>query len=161
MRTLGIVLIATPLLILAGCTAATPPASPTPTAEPATPTAAPVTASPEPATPAATPATATDEPATPAATPVTPTDEPTGEGASVSIIDLDFVPGALEVSVGTEVVWTNDGALPHTVTFEDGSADSGVMDAGDTYRRTFEAAGSFDYICSIHPAMTGTISVSE
>ena len=77
---------------------------------------------------------------------------------SVTIVDFAFDPATVDVSVGTTVVWTNTGQAPHTVT---GSfADSGALSPGQTFRHTFAEAGSFDYVCSFHPQMTGTIRVN-
>ncbi|HUG47693.1 MAG TPA: cupredoxin domain-containing protein [Candidatus Limnocylindria bacterium] len=163
MRTLTAALIATVFLLL-GCTAATPGPSPSPTAPPvtlapATPTAAPPTPTAEPVTATAPPATPTAAPVTPAPT-ATPAPEPTAGGAAVTILDFSFQPQSLEVSAGTEVTWTHQGAAPHTVTFDEGES-SGALETGGVFRRTFESAGSFDYICAIHPAMRGTITVAD
>lgn len=88
-----------------------------------------------------------------------PTPQPPGPvGETVSIFDLGYDPAAVTINVGQTVTWTNDGDLPHTVTF-DGGPDSGTLSPGDTYAHTFEAAGELSYICTIHPAMRGTVSV--
>lgn len=146
------------MVVLLGCTGAAPATSPSPTLAP-TPTE-PATPSPQPATPQ--PATA--QPATPTAQPATPTVEPTAAAtaasASVSIFDFGFNPEVLEISTGTQVNWRNDGPSPHTVTFDDGP-DSGTLEAGETFEFTFDTAGTFDYICTIHPSMTATISVND
>lgn len=148
--------VATLLLVLVSCTASAPAASPTLTAAPATPSPT-VTATPEAATPSPAPATPTEEPTEEPTD--QPTEEPAGDAAAVDVFDFGYNPQTLEVSVGAQVTWTNTGAAPHTVTFDD--EDSGVIDSGATYQRTFEDAGTFDYLCTIHPAMTGTIEVSE
>ncbi len=99
------------------------------------------------------------EPPPPADEPVAPPPAPTGPGA-VTIVDFDFSPSGLTVSAGSSVTWTNTGAAPHTVTAEDGSSDSGFLSSGDSYTQSFAAAGSFNYFCTLHPAMTGTITVT-
>ncbi|HVL99393.1 MAG TPA: cupredoxin family copper-binding protein [Egibacteraceae bacterium] len=86
---------------------------------------------------------------------------PVDTGANeVSIVDLAFEPASLDVAVGDTVEWVNTGELPHTVTFADGP-DSGTMETDDTFSHTFEEAGEFDYLCSIHPQMEGTVTVAE
>ncbi|RLE20188.1 MAG: hypothetical protein DRJ50_11120, partial [Actinobacteria bacterium] len=80
---------------------------------------------------------------------------------TADIIDLDYDPRALTVERGTTVTWTNIGELPHTVTDVDGAFDSGVMMNGDVYERRFEALGTFDYFCTIHPNMVGAVTVVE
>jgi plastocyanin len=78
-------------------------------------------------------------------------------GASVSIVDFAFEPATLQVAAGETVVWTNDGLAPHTVTGD--FADSGVLNPGQTFSHTFDAEGAFDYVCAIHPDMTGSVTV--
>ena len=81
-------------------------------------------------------------------------------GAStVMIVDFAFQPADLTVKVGDTVTWTNTGEAPHTVKWPDDEPESKQLAKGDTYERTFEAAGSFPYMCGIHSNMTGTITV--
>jgi plastocyanin len=80
--------------------------------------------------------------------------------ASVSIVDFAFDPGSVAVDAGGTVTWTNQGPSAHTVTADDGSFDSGTMNAGDTYSFTFMSAGTFSYHCAIHPNMVGSVAVS-
>jgi plastocyanin len=90
----------------------------------------------------------------------TGTPNPGGGSTSnaVSVRDNSFSPNATTVAPGTTVTWTWSGNNPHDVTFTDGTA-SAVQRAG-TYQRTFAAAGTFAYQCSIHGAsMSGTITV--
>lgn len=79
---------------------------------------------------------------------------------SVSIIDNSFDPGSITVAAGTTVVWTNNGANPHTVTADDGSFNSGTLDPGGTYSVTFNTPGTFGYVCTIHDGMAGTVVVT-
>lgn len=79
-------------------------------------------------------------------------------GTSVSIVDNAFEPTTLEAGTGDTVTWTNDGGAAHTVTFDD--EDSGNLEPGATYERTFEESGEYDYVCTIHAGMEGTVSVS-
>ncbi len=99
------------------------------------------------------------EPPPPADEPVPPPPAPTGPGA-VTIVDFDFSPSGLTVSAGSTVTWTNSGAAPHTVTAVDGSSDSGFLFSGAGYSKTFPTAGTFGYFCTLHPDMTGTITVT-
>ena len=66
------------------------------------------------------------------------------------------------VSVGDTVTFTNNEAgIAHTTTAIEGLWDSGNMNSGDTFDITFTEAGTFNFFCSIHPSMTGTITVTE
>ena len=82
-----------------------------------------------------------------------------GDGA-VSIANFSFNPGDTSVAAGTTVRWTNDDGVPHRVKADDDSFESEDLAQGDTFEHTFDAAGTFDYICAIHPDMTGTITVT-
>lgn len=96
--------------------------------------------------------------ATPADAPAPP---PAGPGA-VNITNFTFVPQTLTVPVGATVTWTNLDEEPHTVLSNDGSTfHSPGMDTKGTYSFTFTNAGSFDYVCSIHPFMHGTVVVEK
>lgn len=68
-----------------------------------------------------------------------------------------FVPSTTTLKAGNTVIWTNSDTVPHTVT---GSGfESGEIAPGKTYSHRFPSTGSFDYICSIHTVMKGTINV--
>ncbi len=81
-------------------------------------------------------------------------------GTAVGITNFAFAPATLTVKVGDTVTWTNKDEEPHTVVAGDGSFHSPGLDANATYSFTFTKAGSFDYVCSIHPFMHGTVVVS-
>ena len=81
-------------------------------------------------------------------------------GDQVSIDNFAFAPATLTVKVGTTVTWTNHDEEPHTVAASDGSFHSPGMGTGATFSHTFSTAGKFDYVCSIHPMMHGTVVVT-
>lgn len=81
-------------------------------------------------------------------------------GNQVSIDNFAFAPATLTVKAGSTVTWTNRDEEPHTVAAGDGSFHSPGMGTGATYLRTFPTAGTFDYVCSIHPMMHGTVVVT-
>lgn len=72
-----------------------------------------------------------------------------------------FDPADLTVTVGTTVTWSNTDSVAHIVTATDGAFSSGNLDPGNNFRYTFNAAGTFDYACTIHPAMKGKVTVTE
>ena len=84
---------------------------------------------------------------------------PAGPNA-VNITNFAFAPAALTVPVGTTVTWTNHDEEPHTVVANDNSFHSPGLGSNATYSYTFTKAGSFGYICSIHPFMHGTVVVT-
>jgi plastocyanin len=76
----------------------------------------------------------------------------------VSIVDFAFQPNRVRIRVGDTVMWTNNGAVTHTVT--GGYWNSGDIAPGGTYSRSFHTQGVFRYRCSIHPTqMLGAIRV--
>jgi len=93
-------------------------------------------------------------------------------GAS-TLTDTAYSPNPIEAKVGQTVVWTNDDSAFHTVTsgtvgaadvgkaFDSGLAGPTALTAkGKTFEHKFDAAGEFDYHCTLHPAMTGKIIVT-
>jgi plastocyanin len=79
---------------------------------------------------------------------------------SVSITNFAFSPAAITVTVGSTVVWTNNDSVQHDITFDGGSIASSVLNQNDTFSHTFPTAGTYHYICSIHPFMHGTVIVT-
>ena len=79
--------------------------------------------------------------------------------AAVTIAHFAFTPQTLTVPAGTSVTWTNQDAVAHTATADDGSWDSGSLAQGSSYTRRFDTPGTYTYHCAIHPYMTGTIVV--
>jgi plastocyanin len=84
---------------------------------------------------------------------------PAGPDA-VGINGFAFVPATLTVTAGSTVTWTNQDEDPHTVVDGGGAFRSQVLGSGGVYSFTFPAAGTFDYVCSIHPFMHGTVVVT-
>jgi plastocyanin len=82
-----------------------------------------------------------------------------GAGA-VSIKDFAFNPADVTVAKGTTVTWKNDDSATHRIKSGDGSFDSKDLKNGDSFDHTFDTAGTFDYICGIHPSMKGKITVT-
>ena len=75
----------------------------------------------------------------------------------VAISGFSYSPRTVTVNVGDTVTWTNSDAQAHTAT---GSGwNTGDLGNGDSASITFRSAGTFDYMCGIHPAMSGTVIV--
>jgi amicyanin len=79
--------------------------------------------------------------------------------AMVRIANLSFTTKELQVHVGTRVRWVNQDQLQHSVTADDGSFDSGLIEPGQSYERVFAQPGSYAYHCTPHPFMTGKVVV--
>jgi len=80
---------------------------------------------------------------------------------TVIIKNFAFAPQSMSVATGTKVTFINDDTVTHTATGTGTSAliNSGDLAKGQSYSVTFTKAGTYSYICSIHPDMTGTIVV--
>ena len=84
----------------------------------------------------------------------------TGGGAQVTMKDIKFNPGTVSIKKGQTVIWTNDDSVGHDVT-ADGfkSGDPGGIEPGQTFQHKFPKAGTYQYVCSVHPGMEGTVKV--
>jgi plastocyanin len=81
--------------------------------------------------------------------------------------DKAYSPNPVDVKVGEGVTWSNDDSQIHTATSgAAGSADagsvfdSGIMSPDATFDFVFDKAGTYDYHCTMHPQMVGTVNVS-
>ncbi|CAN5667260.1 hypothetical protein BH20ACT23_BH20ACT23_22880 [soil metagenome] len=97
--------------------------------------------------------------------------------SEVAIRGVAFVPADIEVAVGTEVKWSNEDTVDHTVTSgvqreqgvpgveedtdarPDGMFDEDLPEEGDTFAFTFDEPGTYAYYCDVHASMTGEITV--
>jgi len=130
-RWILLILVATAALSVAGCTSSSPAATPTATSTPV-------------------PSVTTVAPSPTAQLPTT---------ATVTISGFAFNPGETTIARGGTVTWTNNDDTTHTVTFADNTG-SGQLQKGGNFSKTFDATGTFDYHCSIHPSMTGKVIVA-
>jgi plastocyanin len=74
----------------------------------------------------------------------------------VNVLDNRFDPTTVTVSVGDTVTWDFKGAVAHNVTgpgFKSANMKSG------TFAHQFNSAGNYDYVCTIHQGMKGTVKV--
>jgi LPXTG-motif cell wall-anchored protein len=79
---------------------------------------------------------------------------------SDTIVDFSFSPATVTVNVGDTVTWTNSGHQPHNATASNGSFATATLQHGQSGSHTFATAGTFAYICTIHPFMHGTVIVN-
>lgn len=101
----------------------------------------------------------TKQPAAPVETPATPQTAGQGKIVDVSINNFAFNPASVTISTGDTVRWTNKDSATHTV--KGSSFESGSIAQGNTYEFMFTGPGVYDYTCSIHPSMKGTVTVVE
>jgi plastocyanin len=83
-----------------------------------------------------------------------------GGGAKVTMEGIKFNPASVTIKAGDKVTWTNKDSVGHDVTGDNfKSGDSGGMQNGDTFAQTFDKKGTFDYVCTVHPGMKGSVTV--
>jgi plastocyanin len=77
----------------------------------------------------------------------------------VRIVDQSFGTSEVRVRAGSRVRWVNDDQVQHSVTTDDGTSDSGLIDPGRSFERVFDRPGSYSYHCTPHPFMHGRVIV--
>ncbi|MCU1368567.1 MAG: hypothetical protein JWN39_4206 [Ilumatobacteraceae bacterium] len=124
-----------------------------------TPAAAPTTTV---ATAASTAGTTADSTAGSTADSTASSAAPAAGGTAVSIKNFAFDGNDVTVAKGTTVTWTNNDTATHTVVAADADVSfvSDNLPTGATFQHVFDKAGTFPYICGIHPRMKGTITVT-
>jgi plastocyanin len=79
---------------------------------------------------------------------------------TVKIRNFKFEPANLAIAVGKTVQFINLDEEPHTATATDGAFNSKALDTNQTWNYTATKLGTYPYICSIHPFMKGTLTVT-
>jgi len=90
---------------------------------------------------------------------VVPTAAARAADATVKIENFTFAPQNLTVKIGTTVTWDNEDDIPHTIASSTKLFRSNALDTGDRFSFTFTTPGVYQYFCSLHPHMIGTIVV--
>lgn len=82
-----------------------------------------------------------------------------GPKPDVTIMGFAFGPGKVTATVGQPVRWLNSDDSPHQVTITSTKERSAILTKGQSAVMAFNTAGSYDYICGLHPSMKGTVEV--
>jgi amicyanin len=90
-----------------------------------------------------------------------PSGQASAAGYSVAMKGYAFSPASLSVPAGSTVTWTNYDTAPHDVKTTSGplSVHSPMLNKGQSWSFTFTTAGSYGYVCTVHPDMTAGITV--
>jgi plastocyanin len=78
---------------------------------------------------------------------------------SADMSALQFVPSRVRVRAGAAVIWKNSDQVAHTVTAEDRSWTSPLIEPGRSYRRVFDTPGTYNIVCTPHPFMKAVVEV--
>lgn len=70
----------------------------------------------------------------------------------VKVLGGFYDPGSIDVLVGEEVTWTNDDAMPHTVTssWDEGATFDAPLKNGESYTTSFAEPGTYTVHCKPH-----------
>jgi len=79
----------------------------------------------------------------------------------IEIKNYVFVPQNLTVAAGTKVTWKNTDQIPHGVADKNKLFRSPALDTGESYSFTYATPGAYSYFCTLHPYMTGTVTVTK
>jgi len=78
---------------------------------------------------------------------------------TVTMEGTSFSPQTLTVKRGDRIVWVNRDPFPHTATSKAAGFDSRSIAAQKSWRHIARKPGTFPYVCTFHPTMTGTLVV--
>lgn len=95
----------------------------------------------------------------PSPTPGGPSSAVTIPSGAATLANRAFSPDEVDVAVGDTVTWMNTDSVSHTSTSDRSGWDSGVVAPGGRFSFAFQAAGTYQYHCAIHPGMVGTVVV--
>ena len=85
------------------------------------------------------------------------------EGAVViEMVDIEFSPEDATAGVGQEICWVNKDTIDHNAVAESGADfESELFGQGETFTTTVDSPGTVEYVCTIHPGMTGTLTIED
>ncbi|PKN02678.1 hypothetical protein CVU76_01405 [Candidatus Dojkabacteria bacterium HGW-Dojkabacteria-1] len=86
--------------------------------------------------------------------------EGTSNTINVTIRNYVYSPSTVVIKPGDTVTWTNQDSVQHDIA-GDGDFKGPLLRRGQTFSYTFTEVGTYDYICTPHPYMTGTVVVEE
>ena len=78
--------------------------------------------------------------------------------ATIVIENMRFTPAVLQARSGDTITWQNRDLVPHTATAA-GTFDSKVIEPGKSWSYVIERAGRVEYVCKLHPSMTGALVI--
>jgi len=78
--------------------------------------------------------------------------------ATIVIENMRFTPAVLQARSGDRITWQNRDLVPHTATAA-GTFDSKVIEPGKSWSYVIGQAGRVEYLCKLHPSMTGTLVI--
>ena len=85
-----------------------------------------------------------------------------GGAVVIKMVDIKFDPEDATAAAGDEVCWINEDDIEHNAVAEEGGEfKSELFNKGQTFTTTVEQEGTINYVCTVHPSMTGTLTVGR
>jgi plastocyanin len=85
-----------------------------------------------------------------------------GKTIAVMMKNIQFAPKALTAKVGETIKWTNADSVDHNVTATKGETfKSKAFGKGGTFSYKLDKPGALTYVCTLHPGMKATITVTK
>ncbi len=80
----------------------------------------------------------------------------------IRMVDIKFDPEEATAEAGQEICWPNEDEVEHNAVAESGATfESELYGKGETFTTTVEEPGRVEYVCTIHPGMTGSIEITR
>jgi plastocyanin len=80
----------------------------------------------------------------------------------IKMVDIKFEPKDATANVGQEICWINEDTIDHNAVAESGADfESELFGQGETFTTTVDRPGRVEYVCTIHPGMTGTLQITR
>jgi plastocyanin len=81
---------------------------------------------------------------------------------TIRMVDIKFDPREATAGVGQEICWINEDTVQHDAKAESGADfESELFGKGETFTATVDQPGTVEYVCTVHPGMTGTIQIER
>jgi plastocyanin len=77
----------------------------------------------------------------------------------VKIAGFKFSPDTVNATANAAIKWTNDDGAPHQIVIASKNLKTPVLNKGRSAELKIDAAGSYDYVCGMHPSMKGKVVV--
>jgi plastocyanin len=84
------------------------------------------------------------------------------DAVAITMADIKFDPEEATAGVGEKICWTNEDTVDHDAVANSGASfKSALFGEGKTFTTTVDSAGTVKYECTVHPGMTGEITVES
>ena len=82
-----------------------------------------------------------------------------GKTVTITMQNIAFNPKSVTAKVGDTIKWVNQDSAPHNVT--GGPLHSPTFGNGSSFTYKATKAGKISYVCTIHPNMTATLTITS